>query len=127
MLTEKPKAARRRRRRPPTLRLRRTTSSPTSRATTSALRDAKVSVMTHSFMYGHGGVRGHPRLLERRAGRALRLKLREHMERIRRNAGMLLMTDLPPSTSSSRRSSRRSSRNDFRQDAYIRPCFYKSG
>ena len=31
------------------------------------MRDAKVSIMTHAFMYGTADVRGHPRLLERRS------------------------------------------------------------
>jgi branched-chain amino acid aminotransferase len=55
------------------------------------------------------------------------LKLREHMERIRRNAGMLLMTDLPPVDELVRIVVETVRRNEFRQDAYIRPCFYKSG
>jgi branched-subunit amino acid aminotransferase/4-amino-4-deoxychorismate lyase len=60
------------------------------------MRDAKVSVMTHSFMYGTAvfeGIRGY---WNEEQGVLYGLKLREHMERIRRNAGMLLMTDLPP-------------------------------
>ena len=36
------------------------------------MRDARVSIMTHAFMYGTAVVRGHPRLLERRPGAALR-------------------------------------------------------
>ena len=42
-----------------------------------------------------GDVRGHPRLLERRAGQLYGLKLREHVERIRQSCRILLMDDVP--------------------------------
>ncbi|MEO5703931.1 MAG: branched-chain amino acid transaminase [Candidatus Limnocylindrales bacterium] len=92
-----------------------------------ALRDAKVSVMTHSFMYGTAVFEGIRAYWNADQGVLYGLKLREHMERIRRNAGMLLMTDLPPIDELVRVVVETIRRNDFRQDAYIRPCFYKSG
>jgi branched-chain amino acid aminotransferase len=91
------------------------------------LRDAKVSVMTHSFMYGTAVFEGIRAYWNEDQGVLYGLKLREHMERIRRNAGMLLMTDLPPIDELVRVVVETIRRNDFRQDAYIRPCFYKSG
>ena len=60
-----------------------------------ALRDAKVSIMTHSFMYGTAVFEGIRAYWNEDQGVLYGLKLREHMERIRRNAGMLLMRDLP--------------------------------
>ena len=91
------------------------------------LRDAKVSVMTHSFMYGTAVFEGIRAYWNADQGKLYGLKLREHMERIRRNAGMLLMTDLPPVDELVRIVVETIKRNDFHTDAYIRPCLYKSG
>lgn len=92
-----------------------------------ALGDAKVSIMTHSFMYGTAVFEGIRAYWNAEQGVLYGLKLREHMERIRRNAGMLLMTDLPPVDELVRIVVETVRRNGFRNDAYIRPCFYKSG
>jgi branched-chain amino acid aminotransferase len=92
-----------------------------------ALGDAKVSVMTHAFMYGTAVFEGIRAYWNEDQGVLYGLKLREHMERIRRNAGILLMTDLPPVDELVRIVAETIRRNGFRQDAYIRPCFYKSG
>ena len=92
-----------------------------------AMRDAKVSVMTHAFMYGTAVFEGIRAYWNEDEGVLYGLKLREHMERIRRNAGMLLMTDLPPVDELVGIVAETIRRNEFRQDAYIRPCFYKSG
>ena len=90
------------------------------------LRDARVSVMTHAFLYGTAvfeGIRGYwnddQRVL-------YGLKVREHMERIRRNAGMLLMEDLPGVDELTAIVLETVRRNGFREDVYVRPCFYKS-
>jgi branched-chain amino acid aminotransferase len=92
-----------------------------------ALKDAKVSIMTHAFMYGTAVFEGIRAYWNEDQGVLYGLKLREHMERIRRNAGMLLMTDLPPVDELVRIVTETIRRNGFRADAYIRPCFYKSG
>jgi branched-chain amino acid aminotransferase len=91
------------------------------------LRDANVSIMTHSFMYGTAVFEGIRAYWNEEQGVLYGLKLREHMERIRRNAGMLLMTDLPAVDELVRIVVETVRRNGFRADAYIRPCFYKSG
>jgi branched-chain amino acid aminotransferase len=91
------------------------------------LKDAKVSIMTHAFMYGTAVFEGIRAYWNEDKGMLYGLKLREHMERIRRNAGMLLMTDLPPVDELVGIVAETIERNDFREDAYIRPCFYKSG
>ena len=59
------------------------------------LADAKVSIMTHAFMYGTAVFEGIRAYWNAEQGVLYGLKLREHMERIRRNAGILLMGDLP--------------------------------
>lgn len=92
-----------------------------------ALGEAKVSIMTHAFMYGTAVFEGIRAYWNEDEGVLYGLKLREHMERIRRNAGMLLMTDLPPVDELVRIVVETIRRNGFRQDAYARPSFYKSG
>ncbi len=92
-----------------------------------AMRDARVSIMTHAFMYGTAVFEGIRAYWNEDEGVLYGLKLREHMERIRRNAGMLLMTDLPPVDELVRIVVETVRRNGFEQDAYVRPCFYKSG
>jgi branched-chain amino acid aminotransferase len=91
------------------------------------LRDANVSIMTHAFMYGTAVFEGIRAYWNADQGVLYGLKLREHMERIRRNAGMLLMTDLPPVDELVRIVVETIRRNHFEQDAYVRPCLYLSG
>ena len=91
------------------------------------LADAKVSIMTHAFMYGTAVFEGIRAYWNAEQGVLYGLKLREHMERIRRNAGMLLMDDLPAVDELVRIVVETTRRNGFREDAYIRPCVYKSG
>ena len=59
------------------------------------MRDAKVSIMTHAFMYGTAVFEGIRAYWNEEQGTLHGLFIREHMERIRRNAGMLLMEGLP--------------------------------
>jgi branched-chain amino acid aminotransferase len=90
------------------------------------MRDAKVSIMTHAFMYGTAtfeGIRGywngeHEQLWV--------LFLREHLERIRQSARILFMDDIPAVEELSSIVLETVRRNDFREDVYIRPSFYKS-
>ncbi len=90
------------------------------------LRDAKVSIMTHAFMYGTAtfeGIRGY---WNAEQGQLYALFVREHMERIRHSAGMLLMEDLPSVDELVSIVIETVRRNHFREDVYIRPSFYKS-
>ena len=91
------------------------------------LGDAKVSIMTHAFMYGTAVFEGIRAYWNAETKTLCGLKLAEHMDRIRRNAGMLLMTDLPPVDELVRIVAETIRRNHFETDAYVRPCFYKSG
>jgi branched-chain amino acid aminotransferase len=54
------------------------------------------------------------------------LKLREHVERLRQSCRMLLMKDIPSVDELTGLIVETARRNGFRQDAYIRPSFYKS-
>jgi len=90
------------------------------------LRDAKVSVMTHAFMYGTAtfeGIRGY---WNAEHGKLYVLKLREHVERIRQSCRILLMNDVPSVDELAGLILETVARNDFHEDVYIRPSFYKS-
>jgi branched-chain amino acid aminotransferase len=90
------------------------------------MRDAKVSIMTHAFMYGTAtfeGIRGYWNPEEETL---FALFLREHAERIRRSCRILLMEDLPSTDELAGLIAETVRRNQFRQDVYIRPSFYKS-
>ncbi len=89
-------------------------------------RDAKVSIMTHAFMYGTAVFEGIRAYWNADAGQLYGLFLNEHMERIRQNARMLLMENLPSTDELVALVVETASRNGLREDLYIRPCFYKS-
>jgi branched-chain amino acid aminotransferase len=90
------------------------------------MRDAKVNIMTHAFMYGTAVFEGIRAYWNEEQGTLYGLFLREHMERIRRNAGILLMEDLPSVDELVGLVVETVSRNALGQDLYIRPSFYKS-
>ena len=90
------------------------------------MRDAKVSIMTHAFMYGTAtfeGIRGY---WNAEQGRLSVLFVHEHMERIRNSAKMLMMEDVPSADELVSIVMETVRRNHFREDVYIRPSFYKS-
>jgi branched-chain amino acid aminotransferase len=90
------------------------------------LRDAKVSIMTHAFMYGTAtfeGIRGYWNAEQETL---YLLFLREHVERIRNSAKMLLMEDLPSADELEEIVLETVRRNDLHEDVYVRPSFYKS-
>jgi branched-chain amino acid aminotransferase len=90
------------------------------------MRDARVSIMTHAFMYGTAtfeGIRGY---WNEEQGKLYGLKLREHVERIRQSCRILLMNDVPSVDELIGLIVETVRRNGFREDVYIRPSFYKS-
>jgi branched-chain amino acid aminotransferase len=90
------------------------------------MRDAKVSIMTHAFMYGTATFEGIRAYWNEEQGTLFGLKLREHVERIRQSCRILLMDDVPSVDELTALIVETVRRNGFRQDAYIRPSFYKS-
>jgi branched-chain amino acid aminotransferase len=90
------------------------------------MRDAKVSIMTHAFMYGTATFEGIRAYWNEDQGQLYGLKIREHVERIRQSCRILLMKDVPSVDELTRLVVETVRRNGFRQDAYIRPSFYKS-
>jgi branched-chain amino acid aminotransferase len=90
------------------------------------LRDARVNIMTHAFMYGTAtfeGIRGY---WNAEQGTLYGLFVREHVERIRRSARILLMEDIPSTDELVSIVLETVRRNRFTEDVYIRPSFYKS-
>ncbi|MEI7743277.1 MAG: branched-chain amino acid transaminase [Chloroflexota bacterium] len=90
------------------------------------MKDAKVSIMTHAFMYGTAtfeGIRGY---WNAEQGTLYALFVPEHMTRIRNSAKMLMMENLPPVDELVERVLETVRRNHFREDVYVRPSFYKS-
>jgi len=90
------------------------------------MRDAKVSIMTHAFMYGTATFEGIRAYWNPEQKRLYGLKVREHVERIRQSCRIMLMSDVPSVDELTRLIVETVRRNRFTQDAYIRPSFYKS-
>jgi branched-chain amino acid aminotransferase len=91
-----------------------------------AMRDAKVSIMTHAFMYGTATFEGIRAYWNAEQGKLYGLKIREHVERLRQSCRILLMTDVPSVDELIGLILETVRRNDFHEDVYIRPSFYKS-
>lgn len=90
------------------------------------MADAKVSIMTHAFMYGTATFEGIRAYWNQEQGQLYGLKIREHVERIRQSCRILLMKDIPSVDELTCLIVETVRRNGFREDAYIRPSFYKS-
>ena len=90
------------------------------------MRDAKVSIMTHAFMYGTATFEGIRAYWNADQGKLFGLKIREHVERIRQSCRILLMENVPSVDELTRLIVETVRRNQFREDVYIRPSFYKS-
>ena len=90
------------------------------------LGEANVSIMTHAFMYGTAVFEGIRAYWNAEHGQLYALKVREHMERIRSSSKVLLMNDLPSVDQLASEALEVLRRNGFREDAYVRPSFYKS-
>jgi branched-chain amino acid aminotransferase len=90
------------------------------------LKDAKVSIMTHAFMYGTATFEGIRAYWNADHGRLYGLFIREHVERIRKSARILLMDPIPSMDELASIVVETARRNNFREDVYIRPSFYKS-
>jgi branched-chain amino acid aminotransferase len=88
--------------------------------------EAKVSIMTHAFMYGTAVFEGIRAYWNEEQGTLYGLFLREHMERIRRSCRIMLMEPVPDVDELVDLAVETARRNSFRQDIYIRPSFYKS-
>ena len=90
------------------------------------LRDAKVSILTHAFLYGTAVFEGIRAYWNAEQAQLYGLFIREHVERIRQNCRIMLMEPVPSVDELAGLVVETVRRNGFREDAYIRPSFYKS-
>jgi len=90
------------------------------------MRDAKVSVMTHAFMYGTATFEGIRAYWNAEQQKLFGVKVREHVERIRQSCRILMMENVPSVDELVGLIIDTVRRNDFHEDVYIRPSFYKS-
>jgi branched-chain amino acid aminotransferase len=90
------------------------------------MREAKVSVMTHAFMYGTAVFEGIRAYWNAEQEQLYGVFVREHVERIRASARIMLMEPIPSVDELTGLVVETVRRNRFREDAYIRPSFYKS-
>ncbi|MGZ8437830.1 MAG: branched-chain amino acid transaminase [Candidatus Limnocylindrales bacterium] len=90
------------------------------------MREAKVSIMTHAFMYGTATFEGIRCYWNADQKRLYGVKIREHVERIRQSCRILLMQNVPSVDELTRLIVETIRRNDFHEDVYVRPSFYKS-
>jgi branched-chain amino acid aminotransferase len=77
-------------------------------------------------MYGTATFEGIRAYWNEDQGRLYGLKIREHVERLRQSCRILLMSEVPPVDELTGLIVETVRRNGFREDAYIRPSFYKS-
>jgi branched-chain amino acid aminotransferase len=90
------------------------------------MRDAKVSIMTHAFMYGTATFEGIRAYWNPDQKRLYGLRIQDHVERIRQSCRILLMQEVPTVDELTRLIVETVRRNHFTEDVYIRPSFYKS-
>ncbi|HLY13097.1 MAG TPA: branched-chain amino acid transaminase [Candidatus Limnocylindrales bacterium] len=90
------------------------------------MRDAKISIMTHAFMYGTAVFEGIRAYWNADEGTLYGLFLREHVERIRNSCLIMMMEPTPPVDELVAIITEVVRRNAFREDVYVRPSFYKS-
>ena len=88
--------------------------------------DAKVSVMTHAFMYGTATFEGIRAYWNEEQGKLYGLKIREHAARLLQSCRILMMEDVPTTDDLVGMILETVRRNDFHEDVYIRPSIYKS-
>ncbi|MEY3726324.1 MAG: hypothetical protein RI971_901, partial [Chloroflexota bacterium] len=90
------------------------------------LVDAKVSVMTHAFLYGTATFEGIRAYWNADEQQLYALKVDEHLERLRSSCKIMLMDPLPDVPTLKGIVVELLKRNAFREDAYVRPSVYKS-
>ena len=90
------------------------------------LADAKVGIMTHSFLYGTAVFEGIRAYWNADQGQLYLLKLREHYERILDSSKILMMDPGHTVDQMMDLTAELIRRNDYHEDAYIRATVYKS-
>src|SRR5664280_854279 len=91
-----------------------------------ALGDARISIMTHAFLYGTGVFEGIRAYWNPEEKQLYALRVKEHIVRLRNSCKIMLMADVPSVEDFSDIVLEVLRRNKFREDAYCRPSVYKS-
>jgi branched-chain amino acid aminotransferase len=90
------------------------------------LGDARISIMTHAFLYGTGvfeGIRAYWNADEKQL---YALRIKEHIVRLRNSSKIMLMAEVPSVEEFTEIVLQVLRRNKFQEDAYCRPSVYKS-
>lgn len=90
------------------------------------LVDAKVSIMTHSFLYGTAVFEGIRAYWNEDQGQLYALRVREHYERLLDSCKILMMDPQHTVDELVELTIELLKRNKFREDAYVRATVYKS-
>ena len=88
--------------------------------------DAKITIMTHAFMYGTGVFEGIRAYWNADEQQLYALRIKEHIVRLRNSSKIMLMSELPSVDEFTEIVKQVLKRNSFREDAYVRPSVYKS-
>jgi len=90
------------------------------------LGDAKISIMTHAFLYGTGVFEGIRAYWNPDEKQLYALRVKEHIVRLRNSSKIMLMADLPSVEEFTEIVLEVLRRNHFEEDAYCRPSVYKN-
>ena len=90
------------------------------------LGDAKISIMTHAFLYGTGVFEGIRAYWNPDEKQLYALRVKEHIVRLRNSSKIMLMADLPSVGEFTEIVIEVLRRNHFTEDAYCRPSVYKN-
>ncbi len=90
------------------------------------LGDARVSIMTHAFLYGTAVFEGIRAYWNPDEKQLYALRVREHIVRLRNSSKIMLMSDVPSVEEFTELVLGVLERNHFQEDAYCRPSVYKS-
>jgi branched-chain amino acid aminotransferase len=89
------------------------------------LGEAKISIMTHAFMYGTGVFEGIRAYWNAEEKQLYALRVKEHLVRLRNSSKIMLMSELPSVDEFTEIVLEVLRRNHFEEDTYVRPSVYK--
>ena len=89
------------------------------------LGEAKISIMTHAFMYGTGVFEGIRAYWNPEEKQLYALRVKEHIVRLRNSSKIMLMADLPSVDEFTEIVLEVLRKNHFEEDTYVRPSVYK--
>jgi branched-chain amino acid aminotransferase len=90
------------------------------------LGEARISIMTHAFLYGTGVFEGIRAYWNPDEKQMYALRIKEHIVRLRNSSKIMLMAELPSVEEFTEIVLQVLRRNNFHEDAYCRPSVYKS-